>query len=435
MIGSLGQILVGVADSVMVGQLGTIPLAAVSFANSLLALPLVFGYGIAYGLTPLIANAEGEGNLKKAVRYFKNGIVVNTAMGLLISLSVAIIAQFSGYFGQDPQVSETAYSYLMVTGISLFPTMIFFAYKQFTEGLSDTQTAMRISLGANVLNIILNYAFIFGKLGFPEMGMVGAAWATLISRIVMLLGMMAYVHLRKKYVEMLHNFNRVKLKWKHMKAILVLGIPSGLQYIFEVGAFASASMIAGVIGAQEQAAHQIAITLASISYMAASGLGAAATIRVSNQLGRKDLPTLKLAAKTLFQMTIVFMSITGIFYFAFRNILPTIYTDDVFVIGIAAELLIVTTVFQISDGIQVTALGALRGLSDVRIPTAITFIAYFLFAIPLAWLLGVTLGFGALGVWIALAAALTLSATLLYIRFKVLLKKQDLLQTLKLSDL
>lgn len=425
MIGSLGQIMVGVVDSAMVGQLGAIPLAGISFANSLLAIPLVFGLGVAYGLTPLVANADGEGNIKKAARLFKNGLLISVILGILIVATLMGVKQSMGWFGQDPEVVTSAAPYFTVVALSFFPLQLFFTYKQFTEGLSDTAAAMRLSLFANGLNVLLNWIFIFGHWGIEPMGMIGAAYATLISRVVMVIAMALWVHTLPKYRAYMEIFPSTRFRWSSMTKILKIGVPSGLQYIFEVGAFASASIIIGTIGALDQAAHQIAISLASISYMAASGFGAAATVRVGNQLGRKDYKTLHIASTTIFQMTVVFMTITGLVYLFGRNLLPLYFTDVEEVALIAAQLLVITTFFQISDGVQVTALGALRGLGDVRFPTWVTFGSYWVIALPVGYLLGTFTELGAVGVWIGLAIGLSVSALSLWLRFRS--KVQNLL--------
>lgn len=417
MIGSLGQILVGVIDSLMVGQIGAIPLAAISFANSLLAIPLVFGIGVAYGLTPLVANADGAGNKKKATRLFKNGLIINLIIGVWIVGTLMSVRNIMDAFGQDPNVVTEAIPYYTVVALSFFPLQIFFTYKQFTEGLSDTKAAMRLSLIANGVNVFLNWVFIYGNLGVEPMGMVGAGWATLYSRIFMTITMVLWVHFKKKYHDYMQYWQATKIKWNDMKEILRIGVPSGFQYIFEVGAFASASVIIGTISAKDQAAHQIAISLASISYMAASGFGAAATVRVGNQLGRKDYPTLKVASATIFEMTVIFMTVTGLIYLFGRNFFPMFFNDDISVTSVAAQLLIVATVFQISDGVQVTALGALRGLGDVKFPTWVTFISYWIIALPIGYVLGVVLDYGAIGVWIGLAIGLGVSGFTLWYRF------------------
>jgi MATE family multidrug resistance protein len=294
---------------------------------------------------------------------------------------------------------------------------LFLNLKQFAEGLSDTLTATRISLAANVLNVALNYVLITGAFGFPELGLNGAAWATFISRMAMFFGLWLYIRFKGKFKPYWEARIHTTFNWESIKRILNIGVPSGLQYIFEVGAFAISAIMVGSIGALPQAAHQVSISLASISYMAASGLSAAAAIRVGNQLGQKDYGTLKLASITLFRMVIVFMAFTGVLFISGRFFWPSLFTDNQTVIQIAAQLLIITTFFQISDGVQVVAQGALRGLSDTRMPTILSFISYWVISLPLAYLLGFYTSLGVIGIWVGLALGLTINAVLLYRRF------------------
>lgn len=418
MIGSLGHIMVGVADSVMVGQyLGAVPLAAVSLANSVFHIPFVFAIGVAFGLTPLVANADGEHDKLKSAGLWKNAFYVNLTLGVLLSLVLVAIEPMLGMMNQEPSVVSLALPYFSIISWSMIPFLLFLNLKQFAEGLSDTLTATRISLGANVLNIVLNYALINGVWGFPNLGLNGAAWATFIARVAMFFGLWLYIRFHQKFQEYWHARVQTNFSWNNVRSILDIGIPSGLQYIFEVGAFAISAILVGTIGALPQAAHQVSITLASISYMTASGLSAAAAIRVGNQLGQRDYVTLRLAGVTLFRMVIAFMSTTGIIFLTGRFFWPSLFTAEPTVIAIAAQLLIVTTLFQISDGIQVVAQGALRGLGDTRTPTVYSFIAYWVVSLPLAYLLGFYTTLGVIGVWIGLAGGLTLNAVLLYRRF------------------
>lgn len=418
MIGSLGHIMVGVADSLMVGKLlGPIPLAAVSLANSIFHIPLVFAIGIAFGLTPLIANADGEGDTSKIARLWKNGLVVNLTFGVLVMLLLLASGPLFYHLKQEPQVVEYALPYFFVITSGIIPMMLFLNLKQFAEGLSDTAIATRVSLVANVINVILNYLLIEGVWLFPKLGLLGAGYATVISRWLMFIGLYIYVKNKAKFQAYWEARKSEGFKWKPMKDILAIGLPSGLQYIFEVGAFAISAILVGSIGAFPQAAHQIAISLASISYMAATGLSSAASIRVGNQLGLKDYTQLKLAATTLFKMVLVFMAITGVVFLITRNILPTLFTDEKEVIAIAAQLLVITTLFQLSDGAQVLAQGALRGLSDVKLPTLITFIAYWVIALPGGYILAFWFNWGVVGIWVGLALGLTFSGALLTKRF------------------
>lgn len=414
-VGQIGHIAASVADSMMVGALGTIPLAAVSLASSIASVPLVFGIGMAYGLTPMVAHAMGQARPFKAVRLLKNGTVVNAFTSALMFLFALVLFWGIQFTGQEPAVVEEARTYLWIIMASYLPFMLFMSAKQYLEGMGDTKTPMRISLYGNVGNIGLNALLIYGWGPFPEWGIVGAGVATIIARGYMMMAAWWFVLRRGKADPA--DWLRAKVTGYPIRALLKIGVPSGFQYIFEVSAFAASAWIIGTLGATPLAAHQVAISLASISYMAATGLGAAATIRIGQAMGRKDLAGAKAAGTSLFLITIIFMALTGLTFFVFRHQLPWAYTQDPAVVASAAALLVVATIFQISDGVQATALGALRGIQDVRVPTAITFVAYYVIALPLEWYFGHILGWGAVGVWSALAVGLTVSAMWLSLRF------------------
>ncbi|NCZ94827.1 MAG: MATE family efflux transporter [Flavobacteriia bacterium] len=414
-VGQIGHIAASVADSMMVGALGTIPLAAVSLASSIASVPLVFGIGMAYGLTPMVAHAMGQARPFKAVRLLKNGTVVNAFTSAFMFLFALVLFWGIQFTGQEPAVVEEARTYLWIIMASYLPFMLFMSAKQYLEGMGDTKTPMRISLYGNVGNIGLNALLIYGWGPFPEWGIVGAGVATIIARGYMMMAAWWFVLRRGKADPA--DWLRAKVTSYPIRALLKIGIPSGFQYIFEVSAFAASAWIIGTLGATPLAAHQVAISLASISYMAATGLGAAATIRIGQAMGRKDLAGAKAAGTSLFLITIIFMALTGLTFFVFRHQLPWAYTQDPAVVASAAALLVVATIFQISDGVQATALGALRGIQDVRVPTAITFVAYYVIALPLEWYFGHILGWGAVGVWSALAVGLTVSAMWLSLRF------------------
>ena len=425
-IGKLGQILVSVADSIMVGKfLGTIPLAAVSLAVSILIIPMVFAIGVAYGLTPLVAGADGEGNPVSATKYFKNGLLLNSILGLIIFGLIAVFAQGAHLLGQDERVVEEALPYIYVVAFSILPMMSFFAFKQFAEGLSDTKAAMRVSLAANLLNVILNYPLITGWGPFPELGLIGAGVSTLITRFIMLGGLAIYIRKKKKFALYWSHWYNSKINGHTIREILKIGVPSGLQYVFEAGAFGMSGVIVGMIGPIQQAAHQIALNIASVSYMMVSGLGAAAAIRIGNQLGRKDYPMLRLAGQSLFHMTFFFMLITMTTLITLRNFLPEFYSTDSEVLEYTTVLMMAAGIFQLPDGIQATALGALRGIKDVNIPTIICFVAYWIIALPICYYLGVTLEKGPLGVWIGLTVGLSVASMALYRRFRYKTRKMD----------
>ncbi len=423
MIGQLGHVMVGLADSIMIGQLGTIELAASAFANSIFVIPMVFGMGMAFGLTTPIANADGEGRPDKAGSYLRHGLLINLLTAAAIFILILIFSQFTHTLGQEPEVEKLAQPYLLIISSSIFPLILFLTYKQFAEGLSFTRMAMIISIGANLLNVFFNYLLIYGNWGFPELGLNGAGYATVIARILMAGFMYLYIFKGKRFRKYLLHYAQISWNRSYFKEILNIGVPSGSQYIFEVSAFAVAAVIVGQISAEALAAHQIAISLASLSYMMASGLGAAATVRVANQLGKKQIRTMRNAGRVSFFMALSFMALCGLMFFVGRNFFPTFYTDDAYVLGIASQLLIVAVFFQLSDGTQVVALGALRGMSEVKIPTIITFIAYWGFGLLPAYIMGIKYEMGPQGVWYGLALGLTVAAVLLYWRFEWKSKK------------
>ena len=419
----LGHVLVGTADSVMVGRVGTAELAAVSVANAVFSVAMMFGIGISFGLTPLIAQSDGEGNQRAGMRFLKHSFVVNVLFGLLLFGILLFGGFILDILDQPKDVVALAKPYLAIVGFSLLPFMVFQTFKQFAEGLSLTKQAMYITLSANVLNILLNYILIFGKLGFEPMGLVGAGWATLISRVIMAIVMVLFVRYYKVFSVYWNYFKVTIWNAKTFKNLLNLGVPTGFQYIFEVGAFASAAIMIGWMGAVPLASHQVAMNLASISYMMATGISAAATVRVGNQLGQRDIPTMRIAAFTCFLMAMLFMAFTGSIFMIFNHFLPTLYTSDPAVISIAASLLIVAALFQLSDGIQVVGLGALRGMGDVKLPTLVTFIAYWVIGLPCGYLLAFVLEFGEEGVWYGLLIGLSITAFILFIRFNNKSKK------------
>ena len=414
-IGQLGHIVTSVADSIMVGQLGVISLAAVSLAGSITSVPLVFGIGVAYGLTPLVARAYGQKRWGKAYRLLKNSTLINLLTSVIMFLFAWLLFLFVQNTNQSIEVIEESKVYLILIMISYIPFMLFLSGKQYLEGMGDTATPMRISLIGNLLNILLNGLLIFGLFYFPVMGIIGAGIATIIARIIMAIHVWYFVFEKRNNYKIVQD--NVMISIRAIRSLLKLGLPSGLQYVFEVSAFAASAWIIGTYGPRQLAAHQIAINLASISYMAATGLGAAGTVRMGQLLGAKRGGEALNAGKSLLFLTIAFMTFTGILFFTLRNILPSFYTADLDVISAAASLLIIATIFQISDGLQATALGVLRGMQDVKIPTVISFVSYYLIALPLEWLLGSYFDWGAVGVWAALAIGLTLSAYLLIRRF------------------
>ena len=424
MLSQLGQVAVGVADSMMVGRLGALELAASSLANSIFFVILMFGIGISMGLTPLVSKSFGKGKIHQISRLFSNSLLINFLTSLVLFGIVLLFSQNLSILNQPKEVEVLALPFLLIITASLLPLMVFQTFKQLVEGLSQTKQAMFITIAANLVNVFLNWLFIWGNWGFPELGFLGAAWATLISRILMMVLMGAYVLYSKRYADFGLRIFRFKPNWTLCKRVLKIGIPTGFQFIFEVSAFSAAAIMMGWIGVNALAGHQIALNLASISYMMATGLATAGMIRVSHYIGKKDYKGMREAGMVAFGMVATFMFVCALLFFLLRFFLPTLYIDDPQVISLAASLLVLAGLFQLSDGIQVVGLGVLRGLEDVKVPTIVTFLAYWGLGLPLGYLLAFKMGFAEKGIWIGLLIGLTLTAGMLLYRFNRLSKKK-----------
>ena len=416
-IGQLGFIMMGVVDSLMVGKLGSTFLAAASLGNSLTFIIFIVGIGISMAVTPLVAISVGARKFEECGIYFRQSLLVNLIIGFLMMLVVYFLADFITIFGQKKDVVPLAISYTKILSFGAIPLMIFQTYRQFIEGLSIMRPAMIVVIAANLINALVNWLLIFGKLGFPELQLDGAGWATFSSRVFMWLALMIFVMNVKYFKQYDVSFHFKNINFPVIKRILSIGLPSGFQYFFEVGAFSFAVIMVGWLGSKQLAAHQIAINLASISFMAALGISAAGSIRVGNEVGRKDISETRKAGFTAIFLGASMMFCAGIIFIIFRNLLPTFYINEKDVIEIASTLIVIAALFQLSDGTQAVGIGILRGLTDVKIPTAITFIAYWIVGLPVGYLFGFILGYGVQGVWIGLLFGLTTSGILLTLRF------------------
>ena len=423
MLSQLGHVLVGVSDSIMVGRLGKEALGAVSFSNSLFAIIMTFGMGFSYALSPLVASTEASGGKKRITALFKNSFLLNVLLAVLLFLINTLAYYFLGSFGQTESVVELSKEYIFILGVSLFPIMLFQSGRQLAEGMSNTKTAMLISISANILNVVFNYFLIYGKMGFPELGVSGAGWATLISRIIMVFMILYYIFKSKDFSFVSQYFKEARIQFNYLRQLLVLGLGSASQVFFEVAAFSMAAIMCGWLGETELASHQIALNIVTLSYMMATGIGTAATVFVGKNLGMKDYPSMKMSAYSNVVMSAIFMAGSAVVVISLNHVLPSFYIQDMDVIFLASELLIIAALFQVSDGIQVAAIGALRGLMDVKIPTLIVFSAYWILALPIGYYLGFYLNYGAHGIWVGLLIGLSISAVLGVLRFRYLSNK------------
>ena len=431
-IGLLGHTLVQFVDNVMVGQLGTAELAAVSLGNSFFFIAMSLGIGFSTAITPLIAETDGMKNVTLGKNIFIHGLILCIFLGILLSSAVIFCKPLLFKMGQPKEVTFLAFPYLKWIGLSLIPLISFQGLKQFTEGLSFTRPAMYATLLGNIVNVILNYFLIFGFWIFPKMGVEGAALGTLFSRFFMLFFIICYVKYSKRFSAYLPNLRYISLKFKLFRKIFSLGFPSAVQMFFEVLFFTVAIWLSGFLGKNPQAANQIALNLSSMTFMFAMGLGVTAMIRVGNQKGKKDYISLKRIAYSIFLLVFILDVVFCLFFLIGSDNLPWLYlnrnnplqfSDVNEVVKIASTLLVVSAFFQISDGIQAVVLGALRGLQDVNIPALITFFSYGIFGIPISYFLGIYTQLGAVGIWIGLLSGLSSSALLLFLRFRYLTKK------------
>jgi len=424
--GMLGHTFVGLVDNIMVGQLGSAELAAVSLGNSFFFVAMSLGIGFSTAITPLVAEADSENNFKKGKSAFKHGLFLCIVLSLLLFGMILLAKPLMYLMEQPEEVVLLTMPYLDIIAISLIPLIIFQGFKQFSDGLSLTKHAMYATIVGNLINVGLNYVLIFGKLGFPKMGIVGAGVGTLVSRLAMIAIIWTLLKNDKKASAFVTHIRLFILDSKMMKKIINLGLPSAMQMFFEVAIFTSAIWLSGLLGKNAQAANQIALNLSSMTFMIAMGLSVTAMIRVGNQKGLRNYVELQRIAKSIFLMGIMFASVFALLFLIFHDIFPALYLDldDVNnyldnqeVVSIASKLLLVAALFQISDSAQVIFLGALRGLQDVKIPTLLTFIAYWMIGFPTSYFLGKETAYGSTGIWIGLLVGLASASIFLYLRF------------------
>ncbi|WP_290790177.1 MATE family efflux transporter [Altibacter sp.] len=431
-LGMLGHVVVALVDNIMVGQLGTAELAAVSLGNSFMFIAMSLGIGFSTAITPLVAEADGEGNVEAGKSAFKHGLFLCTVLGIALVLMVFLAKPLMYAMEQPEEVVALAMPYLNLVAVSLLPLIIFQAFKQFSDGLSLTRYPMYATIAANVANVILNYMFIFGKWGAPEMGVVGAAIGTLASRVIMVGYLWYMLSQHYKSREFVLHIKLFDLSKRMLKKVLNLGFPSAMQMFFEVAIFTAAIWLSGILGKNPQAANQIALNLSSMTFMVAMGFSVTAMIRVGNQKGMGRFKELRRIAFSIFLLTVLLAMVFAIAFMVFNVTLPRLYLDfddatnfqdNYQVVTIASKLMLIAAVFQISDAIQVVTLGALRGMQDVKIPTLITFIAYWVIGFPISFYLGMYTEYASSGIWMGLLAGLTASAVMLFIRFNYLSKR------------
>lgn len=413
-------------DNIFLGRLGKTEQAAGILSNNLFVILLVFSIGMSYVLTPAVTEAHVNQNDKEKAALFKNSLFINVLVSIVLFVILYLSSPVLSYMQQPQDVVELAFPFFNVLTLSIIPVSLFFVCKQYTEGLSNTKAAMYISVVGNVLNIILNYLLIYGKAGLPELGYMGSCWATFIARVFMGAGFMVYVFRNKTVNSFAQYYKEVKLNAYHFWSLLKDGLASALQFTFEVAAFAIAGLMSGVFGKEQLDAHGIALSMAAFTYMFASGVSSATTIRVGKFYAVDDIQNLKEAVTTSYKAVIVIMGFMALMFVCFNNVLPAIFSKEQDIIDISAKLLLFAAMFQLFDGTQVVAVGALRGLEDYKFPTTIAFIGYWIISLPLSYVFAFVFHYEVYGIWLALSLGLAFVSIALYLRIKILLKVKSI---------
>lgn len=431
-LGMVGHTLIGIVDNIMVGKIGSTELAAVSLGNSMIFIAMSLGIGFSTAITPIVAEGDAEKNDTKIRSAFHHGLFLCTILGLVLFTVIMFAKPIMELLQQPADVIVLAKPYLGWVAFSLIPLVMYQGYKQFADGMSLTKYSMYAMVMANVLHVAINYVLIYGIWIFPKMGIIGAALGTVISRIFLVMFMHIMLSRRDDLKRFFKGFSFNEIKKETIKKIISIGFPSAMQMLFEVVLFTASIWLCGNIGKTSQAANQIALSLASMTFMFAMGLSVTSMVRVSNQRGLMDYKKLIVVARSIFLLAIILETVFAIFFIVFHDYLPYIFLnmentgqilDNEEVIAIASKLLLIAAIFQISDGIQVVVLGALRGLQDVKIPMYITFVAYWVIGFPISYYLGEHTELKAQGVWVGLLAGLTAAAICLYVRFHYLTKR------------
>lgn len=419
----MGQSFVQMVDTIMVGHLGTTELAAVAFAGSVSYNALVVGMGIAMALTPLTGQSYARGEHKISSILLQNSISLNTIISLVITAILLLLMPFLKYFGQPKEVIDICYPYYFIIALSFIPQLIFLSFKQFMEGVGNTKPSMVITISTNLLNIVLNYLLIFGKFGFPQMGVTGAALATLISRILMPIAFILYLYFKANYKRYLSFFAFSNLsKFYHVK-LLRLGIPIAGQMFLEFFSLLGVTIMMGWVSTQALAAYQIVITIVGTTFLIAAGISSSTTILISQAFGVNNMKELNNQFKAGFQLSFLTMSCMAFILIVFGRYIAMIFSSDEEVIEIARGFFIVAGVFQIIDGSQVSILGALRGINDVAKPMKYALISYVLVALPFAYICGFVFELGSWSIFAGFLAGLLTAAILYYRRFRKVVKR------------
>ena len=415
MVGQLGVIVLSFADTMMVGRYGTAELGAASFVNNMFNLVIIFSTGFSYGLTPVVGGLFGKGDSMGGA--LKNALAVNGIVSVGLMFLMWLLYMNLHRLGQPEELLPLMRPYYIVLLVSLIFVMLFNAFKQFFDGITDTVTPMYVLLGGNVLNIIGNWLLIYGKAGLPELGLLGAGISTLVSRVLMLLCCVVIFCISPRLRTYRKGFGSVPLNRKDSALLCRLGMPVGLQMGMETASFSLTTVMVGWLGTMALAAHQVMLTISQLGFMIYYGMAAAVAVRVSNFMGIDDIPNVRMTAKAGFKLILMIASPLIVTVLLARNHLGLLFTDNAEVVTIVAQLVIPFVIYQFGDGMQCNYSNALRGISDVKMVTLYAFVAYFLVSIPSAYVFGFILDWGIMGIWLSFPLGLTTAGFLFRHRF------------------
>ncbi len=423
-IGELAQMALHIIDAAMVGAIGYKQLAAAALVLQATNIPFVIGIGMTISVSQMVSLAHGKGDERAVSHYFFNGFCLCAATAILISLSLVFGRGLLHHLGQDPEVVSLALPFMTLMGLSIIPVLLFITLKQFADGLQFTRTAMTLSLLSMPLNVFLNWLLIYGHWGFPRLELLGAGYATLITRSLAFVILLVVVLRHKTFrpFTVAHK-NAWVLRRKTGRELLGIGVPSALQIGMEAGAFAVSGIIIGTLGAVSGAAHQIALSCASLTFMVSMGLGQAGSIRVSNTFGTGNWKKISAIGRSTLLTAFIYGIFCAVLFVLFRRQLPPFFTSNASVLKMAAELILLAAVFQISDATQAIGAGLLRGIKDVKTPTVLIGVAYWVIGIPVGYLLAFKTDMGAGGMWVGFILGLTFASLFLLARFLRMTKK------------
>ena len=417
-IGQIGIIFVSFADTIMVGQHGTADLGAASFVNNMFNLAIIFATGFSYGLTPIVGRLFGSDKKKSIGNMLRNALFANGCVALLIIATMGVLYLNIGNLGQPEELLGLMRPYYLILLMSMPFIMLFNAFKQFADGITDTKTSMWILLAGNVLNVIGNYILIFGKFGMPELGLLGAGISTLISRMAML-AIFIYIFFRSKRYEVYANgFIRGRIDTNSQKELFSIGFPVALQMGMETASFSLATIMVGWLGTAALAAHQIMCTVGQLGFMMYYGMAAAVAVKVSNYNGTGEYPEIRRSADAGFRMILAMALAASALIYILRNYIGSIFTDSAEVSLLTAQLALPFILYQFGDGMQCNYSNALRGIADVKPVMLYAFIAYFIISLPAGYLFGFVFDWGLPGVWMSFPFGLTSAGVMFYIRFR-----------------